>query len=272
MTTLNATIAGLAGVLQYHRAGSGGTARASRKGYSVLPYLAVAAIDGLLIDVTVHPGDPGSVAVVTGAVVATGIVALRQFLAFRDNAALVVSLREHQRLLRQQATHDALTGLPNRALFNETLEAAFAPGQPVLLTAFLIDLDDFKGVNDTLGHEVGDGLLVEVARRLRAATRPGDLVARLGGDEFAVLLPGTAGHEVFEVASRILAGLDAPVVAHGHHLAVGASLGIAERGADDDPQSLLRHADIAMYVAKRNGKGNYARYTPDLAADPSRSC
>jgi diguanylate cyclase (GGDEF)-like protein len=263
ITTLEAAITALAGVVQYHRAGKAGPAgTARRRGYSVLPYVAVAAIDGLLIAVTLRSG--GSIAVVAGAVAATAIVAVRQLLAFRDNAALVASLREAQRLLREQATHDALTGLPNRALFNETLRAVFAPGHAGPLTALLIDLDDFKTVNDTLGHAVGDGLLVEVGRRLRAAVRDGDLVARLGGDEFAVLAPGAAGGQALEVAARILAGLDAPVSTHGHRLQVGASVGVAERVAGDDAQTLLSHADIAMYAAKQRGKGHYACYAPDL--------
>jgi diguanylate cyclase (GGDEF)-like protein len=262
ITTLEAAVVALAGLVQYHRAGAAKGSSAPRPTYSVLPYVAVAGIDGLLIAVTLRSG--GSIAVVAGAVAATAIVAVRQLLAFRDNAALVASLREAQRLLREQATHDALTGLPNRALFNETLRAVFAPGHAGPLTALLIDLDDFKTVNDTLGHAVGDGLLVEVGRRLRAAVRDGDLVARLGGDEFAVLAPGAAGGQALEVAARILAGLDAPVSTHGHRLQVGASVGVAERVAGDDAQTLLSHADIAMYAAKQRGKGHYACYAPDL--------
>jgi diguanylate cyclase (GGDEF)-like protein len=264
ITTLEAIVVALAGVVQYHRPGGADASSAPRPTYSVLPYVAVAAIDGLLIVVTLRSG--GSIAVVLGAVAATAIVAVRQLLAFRDNAALVASLREHQRLLREQATHDALTGLPNRALFNETLEAVFGPGRSGPLTALLIDLDDFKTVNDTLGHAVGDGLLIEVGRRLRTAVRDGDLVARLGGDEFAVLAPGATGREALEVAARVLAALDAPVFTHGHRLTVGASVGVSERDAGGDPQTLLSHADIAMYAAKRRGKGHYARYTPDLTS------
>jgi diguanylate cyclase (GGDEF)-like protein len=226
----------------------------------VLPYLAVGAIDALLIGVTVDGG--GQLPVVIGAVSATAIVATRQLLAFRDNAALVDSLREHQRLLHWQATHDPLTGLPNRALFNEQLTAAV--GAPGPLTALLIDLDDFKTINDTLGHPVGDSLLVEVGHRLRSALRPGDLVARLGGDEFAVLLPGTDAGAGVEIADRMLAALAAPVRAQGLRLSAAASVGLAERTAPGDWQTLLRHADVAMYAAKRAGKNRYARYTPDL--------
>ena len=260
ITATEGLLAGLAAVLQIRAAGTTRTATARRRTYSVLPYMAVGAIDALLIGVTVRGGS--QLPVVIGAVAATAIVAARQLLAFRDNATLVASLQEHQRLLRWQATHDTLTGLPNRVLFYEELAAAVATPGP--LTALLIDLDDFKTVNDTLGHSVGDALLVEVGHRLRSAVRPGDLVARLGGDEFAVLLPGTDVGGGAEVAARILAALDAPIPAQGHPLMAVASVGVAEWNARDDLETLLRHADLAMYAAKRAGKNRYARYTPDL--------
>jgi diguanylate cyclase (GGDEF)-like protein len=265
ITTVEAVITALAAVIQYRSRGPT-AADAARRSYSVLPYLAVGAIDSLLLTVTVQ--SRAQLPVVVGAVAATAIVVVRQLLAFRDNAALVESLREHQRLLREQATHDSLTGLANRALFNETLAQAFEMARPRTLTALLIDLDDFKTVNDTLGHQVGDGLLVEVGHRLRAAVRPDDLVARLGGDEFAILLPSTRQDQALEVAARVVAELDRPAYSHGHRLDVRASVGVAELAADDDAQALLRHADIAMYAAKRLGKGRYACYTPDLELSP----
>ncbi|MET7423472.1 diguanylate cyclase [Dactylosporangium sp. NPDC005555] len=250
ITTCEGTMVGLAGVVQLRRARTVTAAPRRRRPYSILPYFAVAAVYLLLI---AHPGD---MPVLAGAMAATAAVVLRQLLAFRDNDALLGTVREHQRLLHEQATHDALTGLPNRALFNDTLDAAFSGA------AILVDLDDFKTVNDTLGHHIGDGLLIEVGRRLRAAVRPGDLVARLGGDEFAVLLPGADDLAAGEVAERILAELANPVTTQGHLMTVTASVGVSR---DDDPQALLRHADIAMYAAKQRGKGRHARYTPDLA-------
>jgi diguanylate cyclase len=189
--------------------------------------------------------------------VATAAVVARQLLAFRDNQAQLGVLREQERLLHEQATHDALTGLPNRALFNDRLGTAAA--------AILIDLDDFKAVNDTLGHPVGDGLLVEVGRRLRSAVRDTDLVARLGGDEFAILIPNISGMSPDDVAERILEELADPIRTHGHVIEVCASIGVAVREPDEDAQDLLRHADIAMYAAKKRGKGTFARYTPDLS-------
>ncbi|WP_433207044.1 diguanylate cyclase domain-containing protein [Dactylosporangium sp. CS-047395] len=260
VTMCEALMVAVAGILQARRAGRAQAVTVDRRRpYSVLPYLAVAAVNLLLVAVAVN--DTGSLPVLVGAVVATGAVVARQLLAFRDNDGLVRSLREHQRLLREQATHDALTGLPNRALFNECLEHATA--------AILVDLDDFKAVNDTLGHPVGDGLLIEVGRRLRAAVRPADLVARLGGDEFAVLvLNADDAHDqdgLDAIAERILAELAPPVHTHGHVLTVTASVGVAARDGEDGAQDLLRHADIAMYAAKRRGKGTHARYTPDLS-------
>jgi diguanylate cyclase (GGDEF)-like protein len=259
ITTVEGFVVALAGVVQVARDRSAVAAPvARRRSYSVLPYVAVGAVQGLLLAVVLADAD--EVPVLAGTVAATAIVVVRQLLAFRDNAALVVSLRNHQRLLHEQATHDSLTGLANRARFNDAL-ASLSAGP---LSAILVDLDDFKTVNDTLGHPVGDSLLVEVGRRLQAAVRPGDLVARLGGDEFAVLLPDIHAAGAAEVAARIVAELDPPVDLHGSRLTAHASVGVAELGAEEQPQDLLRHADVAMYAAKRRGKSRYAVYSPDL--------
>src|SRR5581483_1398925 len=155
--------------------------------------------------------------------------------------------------LSHQANHDSLTDLANRSLFGEQLDRALAgrDGRPVSLA--LIDLDDFKTVNDTLGHHAGDALLIAVAERLRRGVRPNDLVARLGGDEFAVLLDGAAGASVDAVADRMLGILTEPLTIDGHTLCVQASVGIAEAGTGDIADSadvLMRHADLALYEAK----------------------
>ncbi|MEV6923784.1 diguanylate cyclase [Dactylosporangium sp. NPDC051485] len=258
ITTAESLLVAAAGVLQWRRVTPGAAAvpPPRRRPYSVLPYLAIAAINLLLVMVAATGA--GTLPVVIGAVVANGVVVARQLLAFRDNDGLLRAVREHQRLLHEQATHDALTGLPNRALFNERLETGAA--------AILVDLDDFKAVNDTLGHPVGDGLLIEVGRRLRAAVRPTDLVARLGGDEFAIVLADLDDEHMLDaLAGRIIDELAAPVRSHGHVLTVTASVGVADRPAGDDAHDLLRHADIAMYAAKKRGKGTHARYTPDLS-------
>jgi diguanylate cyclase (GGDEF)-like protein len=244
-----------------------GTHRRPRRPYSLLPYAAVAATDALLL--MVNPVDSRNRVVVATAIVITGLVVVRQVVAFRDNAQLVGTLRQHKELLHHQASHDGLTGLANRSLFGERIETALASRKDNgSLAVLLIDLDDFKTVNDTLGHFVGDGLLVAVADRLRACVRTGDTVARLGGDEFAVLLLDFQPDPATGLAERILAGLSEPFSSHGHNLLVRASIGIAELrpGDHDNPGRVGRHAAIAMFAAKESGKAGYALYTPDMHA------
>ncbi|OLB78099.1 MAG: hypothetical protein AUI14_14080 [Actinobacteria bacterium 13_2_20CM_2_71_6] len=173
------------------------------------------------------------------------------------NARDVTENREFQDRLRHQALHDALTQLPNRTLFAERL--AVATGSPAAL--LLIDLDDFKLVNDTLGHPAGDAVLCAVAERLRDCIRLGDTPARLGGDEFAVLLPGAAGAEARAVADRLRLALAEPVMADNEWVRVRASVGIAE-AVRVDGELLLRQADSAMYAAKQRDKERRAQYRP----------
>ncbi len=160
--------------------------------------------------------------------------------------------------LRRQARHDALTDLPNRTLLSERVEqalnAARRDDRPLAL--FLLDLDRFKDINDTLGHHIGDALLREIAGRLQGMLRNADTVARLGGDEFAILLPGADEAGARRVAAALLQVLDAPVALAGHTLHTAASVGIAlypTHGSDLD--TLLRHADVAMYAAKNAHAG-----------------
>lgn len=157
--------------------------------------------------------------------------------------------------LAHEATHDALTGLPNRLLLEQRLEEALAAAQQghTHLALLFIDLDRFKAINDSLGHEAGDVVLRQVALRLRGALRPADTVARLGGDEFVVLLPSLPSGDTWRgVADRMLALITQPMTHGEHRLSVGASLGAAlypQHGTD--AAALLRHADEAMYAAKR---------------------
>jgi diguanylate cyclase (GGDEF)-like protein len=162
------------------------------------------------------------------------------------NARDVTVARHLQEELRHQATHDTLTGLPNRTLLQERLEALPA-GAPVSLA--VLDLDGFKQVNDAHGHHAGDALLVEVARRLTAALDPEDLAVRIGGDEFALLLPGADGRRAERVAERCAAVLREPVRVAGADLRVGASVGVAT-GTVGETARLLVQADAAMYVRK----------------------
>ena len=176
--------------------------------------------------------------------------------------AVVADISERKRLeerLAHLALHDSLTGLPNRALFLDRLELALArlQRQDGKVALLFFDLDRFKVVNDSLGHEAGDRLLVEVAARLRQAVRPTDTVARLGGDEFAVLCEGLADEmQALPVAERILDALRAPVALGDHHVVVGASMGVGSTGSPTYGSSaLLRDADVAMYRAKERGGG-----------------
>ncbi len=172
------------------------------------------------------------------------------------------ALRASEVRMRHQATHDALTGLPNRALFNDRLKGALeAPALPGGVVAVLfLDLDRFKIVNDSLGHEAGDLLLVLAAARLRAALRPADIAARLGGDEFTVLLEGIGGAEdAARVAGRIADLFTGAFALGQHHVVVSASIGIALGIAGHDQSAeLLRRADIALYRAKNDGRARYA--------------
>ncbi|GAA1949577.1 diguanylate cyclase domain-containing protein [Catenulispora subtropica] len=151
--------------------------------------------------------------------------------------------------LRHIAAHDALTSLPNRLLFNETLRAMADAPDVDRLSILMIDIDHFKDINDTYGHHVGDGVLVATADRLTEAVRPGDTVARLGGDEFAILLPGVGRADAEEIAARIAARFAAPIAVEGQALSVRVSIGIAE-GETDSGEALLRVADLSMYAAK----------------------
>jgi diguanylate cyclase (GGDEF)-like protein len=190
-----------------------------------------------------------------------------------ENGQLERSLTELSRLkeeLRFQAYHDTLTGLPNRAMFTDRVEERLANrsagGEPVVM---FLDLDDFKIVNDTLGHGVGDRLLVAVADRIKNCLRETDVAARLGGDEFAIILAEEEGMVgALAVADRLVGAMRTPFQIVGHEITVGASVGVAAgrsdiRRADD----LLRNADVAMYTAKANGKRRVAVFDPLLHAE-----
>jgi diguanylate cyclase (GGDEF)-like protein len=183
------------------------------------------------------------------ALVAGGLVALWLML-FRLVARVSSALRRQVDENRRQATHDALTGLPNRTLLFERLGEHVAAGGAALLQ---VDLDGFREINDTLGHDHGDELLIDVARRLCIAVGPDDLVARLGGDEFAVLRAAeTSRHDARALGEALHDALHAPLDARGTTVVVDASIGLAlapEHG--DDAATLARHAEIAMYVAKQ---------------------
>ena len=171
--------------------------------------------------------------------------------------------------LRHQANHDPLTRLGNRALFTERLQAAFAapPGHRIGLC--YLDLDGFKAINDTLGHLVGDQLLVAVADRLdRLVSAPGRLVARLGGDEFVVLIESTTGiDDLIVLAEHVLLAVAEPVHVGGHRLVVSASMGLVERAVSTaTPAETMRDADVTLHWAKVDGKNRWAAFDPERNA------
>lgn len=171
--------------------------------------------------------------------------------------------------LIHDAFHDALTGLPNRALFMDRLQHVIASAkrhQEYCYAVLFSDLDRFKVINDSMGHDVGDKLLIEVGQRLQLCLRPGDTVARLGGDEFAILLEDIASVADGEnVAVRILEALRRPITIDGHDFFTSPSIGIALKSRHyDEPEEVIRDADIAMYQAKAKGGGNFVFFDSNM--------
>ncbi len=190
---------------------------------------------------------------------------------------LVVTIRDvterkaFEQQLMQQAYYDALTGLPNRVLFRDRFEQALvrAGRQRSAVGLLFLDLDNFKLVNDGLGHQVGDQLLTEAAVRLRSCVRAQDTVARLGGDEFVIILELLAGEEdALPVAKAITHQFSRPFLLDGRDVVVTASIGIAISGPGrQDADNLLRDADVAMYRAKGDGRAHYVVFHPSMHAD-----
>jgi diguanylate cyclase (GGDEF)-like protein len=235
---------------------------------SLLPYASVAAGFGLLTFVAM-PYDAIELRVaLLGAMALTLLVVLRQVLAARDNLRLLAERAAQEERFRHEALHDALTGLANRSLLRDRAEHALIRArrqQQLPLALIFLDLDNFKTVNDSLGHATGDALLVEAARRLLACVRATDTVARLGGDEFAILIEDpveTYGCRL--ITERILATLSHPYIIEGRHIFAGASLGVAAVGDADTADDLLRNADVAMYMAKSHGKGQCVFFEPEM--------
>ena len=185
------------------------------------------------------------------------------------NARDVSERKAFEEQLAHQAFHDSVTHLPNRALFNERVRHAVARArrEEIGLAVIFVDLDDFKTVNDSLGHAAGDSVLREVAERISASVRVADTAARFGGDEFAILLEGVDDlQSAVETADRILESLSVPVSLEHNELLIRASLGIsiAEPGTATDADELIRNADAAMYIAKGEGKGGYRIFEPAM--------
>jgi diguanylate cyclase (GGDEF)-like protein/PAS domain S-box-containing protein len=176
--------------------------------------------------------------------------------------------KETEDRIYHMAHHDPLTDLPNRLLLNDRLKSALARirRDESFLVLIFIDLDDFKHVNDSLGHAVGDRLLIEVAERLRDVARDSDTVSRLGGDEFVLVMEGFKNlRSIEKMARKIVETLDCPVEIDQHWLHVTVSIGVAVAPSDgDDVETLMRHADMAMYHAKEQGRNNAQFYAPEM--------
>jgi diguanylate cyclase (GGDEF)-like protein/PAS domain S-box-containing protein len=182
----------------------------------------------------------------------------------------ITKWREAQAQILHMARHDALTNLPNRTLFREQLEHALSRlTRNEQVAVHCLDLDHFKDVNDSLGHPIGDGLLNEVARRLRECVRDGDTVARLGGDEFAIVQVGSElqASDVSSLASRLVEVVSAPYDIQGHLVVIGTSIGISVAPDDgSDPDQLLKNADMALYRAKADGRGTFRFFEAGMDA------
>jgi diguanylate cyclase (GGDEF)-like protein len=231
------------------------TGARARRANTWLPYLAIGAVDApLLAQLSGHALTGAGRLVIVATVLVNALVAVRQYLAMRENSRLLREKRASEERLRHEVTHDGLTGLANRGLFRTRLAAALDAGPATVL---MVDLDDFKTVNDSLGHEVGDDLLIAVAETLREAIGAHGMPVRLAGDEFAVLVadPAVDGEAV---AQRILDAFTGPM--SEHQLLVHASIGVASAAAGTPFDKLLRDADVAMYAAKQRGKANWVRY------------
>jgi len=191
-----------------------------------------------------------------------------KIIGFRVVGHDLTELKRNEERFQYLATHDALTGLPNRLLFGQLLNHALQSARRYNreLAVFFIDLDRFKMINDTLGHDAGDQLLREIARRLDQVLREIDIVARLGGDEYVVLIEEvTEQSQIITVAQKILSAVIKPIVLKDHEYRITASIGISMYPRDGlDEQSLMKNADIAMYLAKEEGKNNFQFYNPNL--------
>ncbi|GGN62714.1 hypothetical protein GCM10010112_21190 [Actinoplanes lobatus] len=241
------------------------TPASNRSLFNLLPFVAVAATTGLVISVSAQDMNARQRTVVIGALLIAGCVVARQLLSLRENTLALRGIRHQQAELERLALSDNLTGLPNRARFTVALAERIDAAEPA--AALLIDIDDFKMINDTLGPAAGDQMLFQVAQRLRAQCTAGEMPVRLGGDEFAVLLPTDDPAAAESAAGRALQALADPFTVGEQHLLVHASAGIAiaEPGATAD--EVLRNADIAMYAAKEAGKASWARFEPRMRQD-----
>lgn len=191
-----------------------------------------------------------------------------------DNFAREAARKQAEEHIQWLAHFDVLTGLPNRALFTDRINHAISMAQRTHtpLAVLFLDLDQFKNINDTLGHRIGDQLLIEVAKRLKSAVRDEDTVSRQGGDEFILVLPGADANGAAHVAKKLLAVVAQSCQIEQHELVVTPSIGITIYPNDgEDLETLSQRADVAMYRAKQEGRNKYCFYTPEMQARSARN-
>jgi diguanylate cyclase (GGDEF)-like protein len=228
-------------------------------------YLAVAVIAALVITVSARDLTGRGQAVIVGAVLIAAILVARQLLSLRENKVALRGIRRQQAELERLALTDALTGLPSRTGFGLALAERLENRSPA--TALMIDIDDFKNINDTLGPSAADQLLHQVGRLLRETCGPDEVAARLGGDEFAILVPSADPVTVEAAATRFQLAVSQPVRASDQQLLLHASVGVAVAAPGESADEVLRNADIAMYAAKESGKASWVRFEPRMRQD-----
>ncbi|GIE97288.1 putative bifunctional diguanylate cyclase/phosphodiesterase [Paractinoplanes rishiriensis] len=242
------------------------TARRPRRSlWELLPFVAVTVTAGLVIGIAAREMGGREQTVIIGAVLIVACVVVRQLLGLRENKQLLDGIRTQQAELERLAMTDPLTGLANRTRFGAAVTERLSAYRPA--TVLLIDIDDFKMINDTMGPALGDQLLYQVAQRLRLHSAVQELPARLGGDEFAVLVDSDDLAVAEDAAMRILQALAEPFRVGEHQLLAHASIGVAVAGAGDSADEMLRNADIAMYAAKESGKASWQRFLPEMRQD-----
>ncbi|WP_433789973.1 putative bifunctional diguanylate cyclase/phosphodiesterase [Actinoplanes sp. CA-252034] len=237
----------------------------ARSVFTMLPFVAVVATAGLVITVSAQDMSTRQRVVIVGAFLITGCVVARQLLSLRENTIALRGIRRQQDELERLALSDNLTGLPNRTRFLVALGERLDGDLPA--AAVLIDVDDFKMINDTIGPAAGDQLLFQVSQRLRDRCTAAEMPARLGGDEFAVLLPDGDPDAAEAAATRLLLALSDPFKVGEQQLLLHASAGIAVADTGEGADEVLRNADIAMYAAKESGKASFVRFEPRMRDD-----
>lgn len=197
-----------------------------------------------------------------------------EFIGYIGYCLDITGRKQDEDLIQRLAHFDVLTGLPNRVLFTDHINHALSMAQRSQgqLAVLFLDLDHFKNVNDTLGHRIGDALLIEVAKRLKSAMREGDTASRLGGDEFILVLPGTDVNGAVHVAEKLLETVAQLCRIEQHELVITPSIGIAMYPDDgEDFDTLSKCADVAMYRAKHDGRNNYRFFTPEMQTHSVRT-